>query len=46
MAAHGLEMVLSEIRMLRDELREQRSMLDELRDDVNTILNKENEKDK
>lgn len=46
MAAHGLEMVLKEIRMLRDELKEQRAMLDDLRDDVNTILNKDNEKDK
>ena len=35
---HGLELVLSEIRSLREELKEHRTQLDCLRDDVNAIL--------
>ena len=38
-AIHGLEMVLTEIRGLREELREHQSKLDNLRDDVNMIIN-------
>ena len=35
---HGLELVLSEIRSLREELKEHRTQLDCLKDDVNSIL--------
>lgn len=41
MAVHGLEMVLNEIRTLRDELRQHQSKLDSLRKDVNMLLSKE-----
>ncbi len=43
MAAHGLEMVLAEIKCLRDELKEHKSKLDDLRKDVNMLLEKENQ---
>jgi uncharacterized coiled-coil DUF342 family protein len=35
-------MVLAEIRGLRDELKEHKSQLNGLRDDVNMLLNREN----
>merc|ERR1711884_4589 len=38
-AIHGLGMVLTEIRGLREELREHQSKLDNLREDVNMIIN-------
>ena len=41
-AIHGLEMVLSEIRGLRDELREHKQKLSDLRHDVNMLLIKGN----
>ena len=40
-AIHGLEMVLTEIRGLRDELREHQTKLDNLREDVNMIIHRD-----
>ena len=42
---HGMELVLIEIRGLRDELREHRSKIDCLREEVNLLVNRQNRGD-